>query len=100
VIHIGDPHEEQDVVNLRTLQASESSVLEQATVAANTAVGDASTNHAYILNRDIRTISLNLDPQGTATKNFSIGGQYRIAGLPDPTLEHEVVNLRKLNRKF
>jgi len=100
VIHIGDPHEEQDVVNLRTLQASESSVLEQATVAANTAVGDAITNHAYILNRDIRTISLNLDPQGTATKNFSMGGQYRIAGLPDPTLEHEVVNLRKLNRKF
>ena len=26
-------------------------------------------------------------------------GQYHIAGLPDPTLEHEAVNLRTLNRK-
>jgi len=68
VIHVGDPREEQDVVNLRTLQASESSVLEQATAAADTAVGDAITNHANILNRDIRTKSLNLDLQGTATK--------------------------------
>jgi len=42
---------------------------------------------------------LNLGPQGTATKNFSMGGQYHIAGLPDPTLEHEVVNLRTLNQK-
>ena len=87
------------MVNLRTLQASESSVLEQATAAADTAVGDAITNHANILNRDIRTKSLNLDLQGTATKNFSVGGQYHIAGLPDPTLEHEAVNLRTLNRK-
>jgi len=68
-------------------------------VAANTAVGDAITNHANILNRDIRTKSLSLGPQGTATKNFSMGGQYHIAGLPDPTLEHEAVNLRTLNRK-
>ena len=68
MIHVGDPREEQDVVNLRTLQASESSVLEQATAAADTAVGDAITNHANILNRDIRTKSLNLDLQGTATK--------------------------------
>ena len=57
MIHVGDPHEEQDVVNLQTLQASESSVLEQATSAADTAVGDAVTNHANILNRDIRTKS-------------------------------------------
>ena len=28
-----------------------------------------------------------------------MGGQYHIAGLPDPTLEHEAVNLRTLNRK-
>jgi len=68
VIHVGDPCEEQDVLNLRTLQASESSVLEQATSAADTAVGGAITNHANILNRGIRTKSLNLDPQGTATK--------------------------------
>jgi len=87
------------VVNLRTLQASEAHVLEQPTAAAETAVGDAITNHANILNRDIRTKSLNLDPQGTATKNFSMGGQYHIAGLPDPTLEHEAVNLRTLTQK-
>jgi len=41
-----------------------------------------------------------LDPQGTATKNFSMGGQYHIAGLPDPTLELEAVNLRTLNREI
>jgi len=28
-----------------------------------------------------------------------MGGEYHIAGLPDPTLEHEAVNLRTLNRK-
>jgi len=28
-----------------------------------------------------------------------MGGQYHIAGLPDPTLEHEAVNLRTLKRK-
>ena len=99
VICVGNPREEQDMVNLRTLQASATSVLEQAIVAANTAVGDAITNHANILNRDIRTKSLNLDPQGTATKNFSVGEQYHIVGLPGSTLEHETVNLRTLNRK-
>jgi len=41
VIHVGDPCEEQDMVNLRTLQASEAYVLQQATAAADTAVGDA-----------------------------------------------------------
>jgi len=61
VSHVGDPCEEQDVVNLRTLQASESGVLVQATSAADTAVGDAITNHTNILNGDIRTKSLNLD---------------------------------------
>jgi len=68
-------------------------------VAADTAVGDAIINHANILNRDIRTKSLNLSPQGTATKNFSMGGEYHIVALPDPTLEHEAVNLRTLNQK-
>jgi len=29
-----------------------------------------------------------------------MGGQYHIAGLPDPTLEHEAVNLRTLNREI
>ena len=43
---------------------------------------------------------MNLDPQGTATKNVSMGGQYHIAGLPDPTLEHEAVNLRTLNKEI
>jgi len=99
VIRVGNLLEEQDAVNLRTLQASATSVLEQAAAAADTAVGDAITNHANILNRDIRTKSLNLDPQGTTTKNFSMGGQYHIAGLPDPTPEHEAVNLRMLNQK-
>ena len=28
-----------------------------------------------------------------------MGGHYHIAGLPDPTLEHEAVKLRTLNRK-
>ena len=42
---------------------------------------------------------MNLDPQGTATKNFSTGEQYHIARLPDPTLELEAINLRRLNRK-
>jgi len=42
---------------------------------------------------------LNLDPQGTATKNFIMGEQYYNARLPDATLEHEAVNLRTLNRK-
>jgi len=66
-------------------------------VAADTAVGAAITNHANILNREIRTKSLNLDPQETATKNFSMGEKYHYAGLPDPTLEHDAVNLRTLN---
>ena len=74
VIRVGDPREEQDAVNLRTLQASVASV----TSAADTVVGNA----ANILNREIGTKSLNLDPQGTATKNFRMGGQYYIAGLP------------------
>jgi len=91
-----DTRQEQDAVNLRTLQASVASV----TSAADTVVGDAITNHASILNREIRTKSFSLDPQGTATKNFSMGGQYCIAGLPDPTREHEAVNLRTLNREI
>jgi len=98
VIRVGNLIEEQDVVNFITLQASAASVLEQATAAADTAVGDAIRNHTSILNRDIRTKSLNLGPQGTATKHFSMGGQYHISGLPGPTLEHEAVNLRTLNR--
>ena len=98
VIRVGNPHEEQDVINLRTLQASATSVLERATTVANTAVGDAIINHANILNRHIRTKSLNLDPQGTATKNFSMGEQYHIVGVPDQALEHDAVNLRTLNR--
>jgi len=97
LIRVGNPCEEQDAINLQTLQDSARSVLEQATAAANTAVGNTITNHANILNRDIRTKSLNLDPQGAATKNFSMGEQYHIVGLPDPTLAHEAVNLRTLN---
>jgi len=46
---MANPKEDQDGVNLRTLQASATSVLEQATAAANTAVDDAITNHANIL---------------------------------------------------
>jgi len=68
VIRVGNPREEQDAVNFRTLQDSATSVLEQATATANTAVGNAVANHAEILNRDIRTKSLDLDPQGIATK--------------------------------
>ena len=63
VIRVGDPRKEQDAVNLRTLLASEARVLQEATSVADTAVGDAITNHTNILNRDIRTKSLNLDPQ-------------------------------------
>jgi len=50
VIRVGNPREEQDAVNLQTLQTSATSVLEQATAAANTAVSDAITNHSNILN--------------------------------------------------
>ena len=85
---------------MRTLEASEAHVLQHATEAADTAVGNVVENHAKILNRDIRTKSLNLSPQGTAKKNFSMGGEYHIVGLPDPKLEHEAVNLRTLNQKF
>ena len=84
---------------MRTLEASEAHVLQHATEAADTAVGNVVENHAKILNRDIRTKSLNLDPQGTATKNFSMGEQYHIVVLPDPTVDHKAVNLRTLNRK-
>jgi len=100
VIHVGNPHEEQEAVKLQTLQASGARVLQEATSEADTVDGDAITNHANILNREIRTKSLNLGPQGTATKTFSVGGQYHVAGLPDPILEHEAVNLRTLNQKF
>jgi len=34
-----------------------------------------------------------------SNEKFSMCGEYHIAGLPDPTLEHEAVNLRTLNRK-
>jgi len=94
-----NPQTDQDGVTLRTLQDLATSVLDQATVAANPSVGDTITNHANILNRDIGTKSLNLDPRGTATKNFSMGEQFHIDGLADPTLEHEAVNPRTLNRK-
>jgi len=60
----------QEAVNLRTLQASETHILEQAAAAADTVVGDAITNHANILNRKIRTKSLGLSPDGTATKKL------------------------------
>ena len=95
---VANPQTEQDAVNLRTLEASEARIIQQTTVAGDTGVGDAVAKHAEILNRDIRTKSLNLYPQGTATKDFSMGGQHHIVGLPDPTLEHEAVNLRMLNR--
>ena len=55
---VANPQTDEDGVNLRTLQASATSVLEQATAAANTAVSDAITNHANILNRDIRKFNL------------------------------------------
>jgi len=97
---VANPQTDQDGVNLRTLKPSTTNVLEQATAAANTPVGDAITNHANILNRDIRAKSLNLNPQGIATKNFSMSEQYHIAGLPDSILEHEAVNLRTLNQKI
>ena len=96
---MASPQADQDGVNLRTLQASETHVLEQAVAADDTVLSDVIANHANILNRDIRAKSLNLDLQGTATRNFSMSGQYHIAGLPDPTLEHEAVNLRTLNQK-
>ena len=98
VIRVENPCEEQEEVNLRTLQDSTTSVLEQATNAADTAVSNAVENQAEISNRDIRTKILDLDPQRIATKTFSVGVQYHIVGLLDPTLEHEAVNLRTLNR--
>jgi len=81
VIRVRNPLVEQDAVNLRTLQASATSILEEATAVADTAVGDAITNHANILNRDISTKSLNLGPQGTATKNVSWVGNIILLGF-------------------
>ena len=52
---VANPQTDQDGVNLRTFQDSATSVWEQATAAANTAAGNVITNHANILNRDIRT---------------------------------------------
>jgi len=49
---MANPQTDQDGVNLRTLQASAASV----TSAADMVVGDAITNHANILNREIRKI--------------------------------------------
>jgi len=95
---MASPQADQDGVNLRTLQASETHVLEQAVAADDTVLSDVIANHANILNRDMRTKRLNLDPQVTAKKNFSMGGQYHISGLPDRTIEHEAVNLRTMNR--
>jgi len=43
---------------------------------------------------------LNLNPEGIATKYFSMGGEYHIVGLPDPQLKDEAVNLQTLNRKI
>ena len=57
---VANPQTDQDGVNLRTLQASEARVLQEATSAADTVVSDAI--------QEIRTKSLNLVPQGTATK--------------------------------
>ena len=100
VTKVGDPKGGQDAVNLRTLKKYEMNVLEQATSAADTVVSEAVHNHANILNREIRTKSLKLDPQGTATKDFSMGDQYHIVGLPDPVIETAAVNRRTSNRKI
>jgi len=88
-------------VNLRTLQASEMRVLEQANAAANTAVSEAIRNHANILNREIRTNSLDLSPDGSTEKNINMNS-HRIIGLKDadPETESEAANLRTLNRKI
>ena len=58
ISHLGEHVESNEAVrlsyanelNLRTLQASATSVLEKATAAANTAVSNAITNHANTLN--------------------------------------------------
>jgi len=48
VIHVGNSREEQDPVNLPTLQASAACVLEQTAAVADTVGSDAVANHANI----------------------------------------------------
>ena len=76
-------------------------VLEQANAAANTAVSEAIRNHANILNREIRTKSLDLLPDGSTEKNINMNS-HRIIGLKDadPETESEAANLQTLNRKI
>jgi len=76
--------------------SSETDILQQADVT----ISDAVRNHANILDRQIITKSLNLKPEGIATKYLSMGGQYHIVGLPDPQLQDETINLKTLNRKI
>jgi len=96
---MANPQTDQDGVNLRTLQASEARLLEQATDAIDTVVSDAIQNHHVILDRNIRTKSLDLSPDGCTEKSLNMSGN-RIVGSADAETESEAVNLRIMNGKI
>jgi len=98
---MANPKPDQNDMNLRTLQALEISVLQEATSAADTTVSNAIQNHHVILDRNITTKCLDLSPDGSTEKNRNMNN-YRIVGLKDadPETESEAVNLRTLNRKI
>jgi len=90
-------------VNLRTLQDLEACLLEQTTAAADTTVSNVMRNHANILNRVIRTKSLDLSPDGSTEKNINMSN-HQIVELKDADLEtgSEAVNFleNSFNRKI
>ena len=69
--------------------------------AVDAIVNDRIQNHDIILDRYIRRKSLGLNPEGVATKEFSMRGKYHIVGLPDAQLDHGAVKIVKLRtQKF
>jgi len=68
--------------------------------AVDAIVNDRIQNHDIILDREIRTKSWDLNPEGVATKDFSMRGKYHIVRLPDAQLDHGAVNLLTMNTKI
>ena len=68
--------------------------------AVDAIVNDRIQNHDIILDRYIRRKSLGLNPEGVATKDFSMRGKYHIVGLPDAQLDHGAVNRQTMNTKI
>jgi len=67
--------------------------------AVDTIVNDGIQKRNIILDREIRTKSLDLPPYGSSTKSINMNN-HKIIGLPDPETESEAVSLGTLNRKI